>query len=287
MTGGKDRFLYFCLMHRLNKIFDYYVKASIHVAFSVLAFLYLTCQLLNIPIRWNLFFCIFFSTIPAYNLIKNTGRKKNRLYGLLSMDRFTLLLSSVSLAMAGYFGMYLAWPTLAGMLCLGAIAGIYALPVLPRGRNLRHSGVVKILLIGLVWAGTTVLLPVLEVGQAISGDVWIEFSQRILITLVLMVPFEIRDLGTDPDEMLTIPQRFGTGKTKRIGLWLCFACFLITYLKDDLSEMEILAKGGIVLSLTILLLFLPQRQGRYFASFWVEAFPVFWAVILWGSTELF
>ncbi|GGD54959.1 hypothetical protein [Muriicola marianensis] len=169
---------------------------------------------------------------------------------------------------------------------LSILTAIYTLPILPEGKNLRHRGLVKILIIGLVWTGTTVLLPVVEVASMQSWDVWVEFVQRFLLILVLMVPFEIRDLSTDPMDMLTIPQRLGPAKTRRLGLWACVIFYLSTFLVDELSVEEILGKTMIVLSLAGLLIFLPKKQSRYFASFWVEAFPVFWVLGLWGIQAL-
>jgi hypothetical protein len=61
----------------------------------------------------------------------------------------------------------------------------------------------------------------------------------------------------------------------------------MTFLKDALSTIEILNKTLIVVSLAGLMLFMPKKQSRYFSSFWVEAFPIFWAIFLWGSLSIF
>ncbi len=273
-------------MRVLRKIFEYYVKASIHVALAVLALLYLTCQFLNIPVNKSLFFLVFFSTIPTYNVIRQISRKRNRFYGLFNMPGISLTVSLVSLGLSLYFITYLKWQTLLTLLVLSLLTAIYTLPILPEGKNLRHRGLVKILIIGLVWTGTTVLLPVVEVASLQSWDVWVEFVQRLLLILVLMVPFEIRDLGTDPADMLTIPQRLGIARTRRLGLWACLICYLLTFMMDELSGEEILGKTMMVLSLGALLIFLPKKQPRFFASFWVEAFPIFWVLALWGIQAL-
>ncbi|NNJ88501.1 MAG: hypothetical protein HKP53_03800, partial [Eudoraea sp.] len=111
--------------------------------------------------------------------------------------------------------------------------------------------------------------------------------QRFFIILVLMIPFEIRDLNYDPEELHTIPQRFGSRKTRIAGIFVCLLCFLITFLKDDLSITEILSKMFILFSLAALMIFMPKEQGRYFSSFWVEAFPIFWAILLYGSLGIY
>jgi hypothetical protein len=273
-------------MQWVTRIFEIYVKASFHVAFAVSSFLFISGQFLNIPVTGTLYFFVFFSTVPTYNLIKNTAKDSRGYLSVFSMARSSLYLSIVSAGIALYFGIFLHSQTWLGILCLALLTAVYALPVLPRGRNLRHLGILKILIIAAVWAGTTVFLPVLEAGYSFYWDAWLEFAQRLLVILVLMVPFEIRDLSTDPGDMMTIPQRLGIGKTRKIGLLLCVLCFFLNFLEDELSGFELLAEGGIVLSLITLLLFLPRKQGRYFASFWVEAFPVFWAAGIWAGREM-
>ncbi|NER10477.1 hypothetical protein SAMN06265375_102548 [Muriicola jejuensis] len=265
-----------------HRIFEIYVRASIHVALAVLAFLFLTCLFLNIPAERSLFFFVFFSTIPTYNLIKHLTENRRQFFGILSMNRSHLILSLGSLVISAYFVVDLRWQTLVAILCLSLLTAVYAMPVLPRGKNLRNVGILKIFIIGGVWSGVTVVLPVLEASSLNSWDVWVEFTQRFLVILVLMVPFEIRDLSTDPSDMLTIPQRLGDRKTKKLGMLACLIFFLLTFVKDELSEVEILSKAIMVISLTALLVFLPKRQPRYFASFWVEAFPIFWVTVLWG-----
>jgi hypothetical protein len=273
-------------MRGVENLFHFYVKASIHVALAVVSLVYLSLEFLNIPPEINLFFFLFFGTIPAYNLIKQLTEGKNHFFGLASINRMTLWISCISLILALFFGIRLQWDTWEGIFSLTLLAAIYALPILPRRRNLRHWGLLKIFSIGLVWSGATVLLPVLESRILFDWDVWVELAQRFMIILVLMVPFEIRDLHVDPPAMLTVPQRFGLAKTRIYGVLICFLFLFTTFLKDDLTEMEIFAKTLIFFSLMGLLLLMPKRQSRYFAAFWVEGFPVLWAILFWLVSNL-
>jgi len=284
---GYEQFVYFCLMQWLAHLFRFYVKASIHVAFAVIAFLYLTAQFLNISQDKNLLYFIFFGTIPAYNMIKYGVEGKKFLFRKNITHRSIQILSFLALLISLYFGSLISFTTWKGVLVLGFLVGCYALPVFPKKQNLRNLGILKIIIVGLVWSGTTVLLPVLEAQIEISWDVWIELLQRFLIILVLMIPFEIRDLNYDPKELHTVPQRFGIRNTRITGILICFLCFFMTFLKDDLSTVEIYNKTLIVLSLAALMIFMPKEQSRYFSSFWVEGFPIFWAIFLWGSLSIY
>lgn len=273
-------------MQWAGKIFDFYVKASIHVSLAVVSFLYLTSCFLNISVPNSLCLFIFFGTIPAYNFIKQSRGGQNRYFGLLSGDKTIRWLSVLSLACAAFFGSEITLNTIIAVLILAVLVIFYTIPIFPSQKTLRHSGIIKILIIAFVWAGTTVLLPIIEVQHYLSWDVWIETIQRLLVILVLMVPFEIRDLSVDPNEMKTIPQRLGISKTRRLGILLCLIGFLLTFMKDELLAIEILGKSIISLSLIGLLVRLPAKQPRYFASFWVEAFPIFWAGFLWGILKI-
>lgn len=267
--------------------FRFYVKASIHVALAVIAFLYLTTQFLNISLDKNLLYFIFFGTIPAYNMIKYGVEGEKYLFRKNASQRSVQLVSFLALLIALYFGTFISFTTWKAVFVLGILAASYALPVFPKRRNLRNLGILKIIIVSLVWSGTTVLLPVLEVFKEISWDVWIELLQRFLIILVLMIPFEIRDLNYDPRELHTIPQRIGIRNTRIVGILLCLLCFFITFLKNDLSTIEILNKTLISLSLVALMIFMPKEQFKYFSSFWVEGFPILWGLLLWGSLSIF
>jgi hypothetical protein len=274
-------------MQWLAHLFRFYVKASIHVAFAVIAFLFLTTYFLNISLEKNLLWFIFFGTIPAYNMIKYGVEGKKYLFRKNATQRSIQWVSFIAFLISLYFGWLISFPTWKGVFALGILVGCYALPVFPKRKNLRNLGILKIIIVSLVWSGTTVLLPVLETQIKMSWDVWIEILQRFMIILVLMIPFEIRDLNNDPEELHTVPQRFGIRNTRIAGLLLCFLCFFVTFLKDALSTIEILNKTLIVVSLAGLMLFMPKKQSRYFSSFWVEAFPIFWAIFLWGSLSIF
>jgi 1,4-dihydroxy-2-naphthoate octaprenyltransferase len=157
---------------------------------------------------------------------------------------------------------------------------MYALPVLPQARKLRNLGILKILLVGFVWGGTTVILPYLAVEDQLPWDVHVEALQRLVLVLVLMLPFEIRDLAYDDPSLRTIPQRYGVKVTRNIGIIASLIFFVLTYFKDHYGLPELLGKAILTISLVVLLWKTRKEQGRYFASFWVEAIPMFWLALV-------
>ena len=186
------------------------------------------------------------------------------------------VLSFISLGFAIYHVHFLNFETWIGIAGLIALTGLYTLPVLPKAKNLRSWGGFKIFVVAIVWAGATVLLPVLSAKLIISWDVGIEIFQRFLLVLILLIPFEIRDLKYDKEQLRTLPQRFGVTNSKIFGSFATLLFFFTTFLKDELSTTELILKGILFLSLGCIMFITKRNQFKYFASFWVEAIPIFW-----------
>ena len=268
-------------MKLLRGVFDFYLDASVHVALAIFSLVLTTTILLNIPVDWHLTYFILFGSIASYNFIKYGAEAEKYILVANRYHKNIQWFSFMALVIAIYHAFYLSLQLWIGVGVLLLLTGLYALPVLPQTKNLRSLGLVKILLVALVWAGTTVILPVIAVQEEVSCDVSIEAIQRFLMTLVLILPFEIRDLKYDKIQLKTFPQRYGYLNTKVFGIVISFVLFGLTFLKDSLSHLEIIGKGFLLLLLIFILLITKRDQRKYFASFWVEAIPIFWLAILW------
>lgn len=276
------QFPYFCLMKFLRQIFDFYLDASIHVSLAVLCLIYTTILFFNISLDIHLALFIFFTTIASYNFIKFGVEAEKYILVSSSYHRYIQFFSFVCIGMAAYHANFLSLKLWVVLGVLALLVGLYALPVLPQARNLRNLGVLKILLVGFVWGGTTVILPYLAVEDHVPWDVHIEALQRLLLVLVLMLPFEIRDLTIDKPSLRTIPQRYGVTTTKIMGAIASLAFFLLTFMKDTFSSEELTSKALLLLMLLFILWRTRKQQSKYFASFWVEAIPILWLVVLLG-----
>ncbi|MGY8915699.1 MAG: hypothetical protein ACKVJF_11540, partial [Flavobacteriales bacterium] len=204
-------------MKWLKQVFDFYLDASIHVALAVFAMTMVTCLILNISLDPNLAIFVFFGTIVGYNFVKYGVEAKKYLLVANSYHKNIQIFSFVAFFIAIYhawFLNYAAWKCIAILVLLTTL---YAIPVLPKAKNLRSLGGLKIVVVAIVWAGATVHLPVLAASGDLTWDVWVEAVQRFLFVLVLMVPFEIRDLKYDGPDLKTLPQLIGFLRTKMIG----------------------------------------------------------------------
>ncbi|TMM58163.1 hypothetical protein FEE95_01680 [Maribacter algarum] len=272
-------------MRWLKLIFNFYLDASVHVAFAIYALLQVTYQTLNIPSDYHLSIFLFFGSISCYNFIKYGVEAEKYIMVADKYHKGIQFLSFITLSMALYHGFFLSMSTWLGILGLVLLTGLYAIPVLPNTKNLRSWGGLKIFVVAIVWAGATVLLPILSANQYVAWDVGIEIFQRFILVLVLLVPFEIRDLIYDKVELKTVPQRLGITNTKIFGGFATLLFFFSTFLKDDLSNEELILKGILFLTLGWVLFITKRNQSKYFSSFWVEAIPIFWygmAILLKG-----
>jgi len=263
-----------------NRLFDFYLDASIHVALGVFALLKVTGILLHISVDSHLAYYLFFGTIACYNFIKYGVEAEKYLMVANRYHKNIQFFSFAALAVALYHLYFLTWETWCAIGVVSFLTAVYALPVLPHAKNVRSMGLLKIMLVGLVWAGSTVVFPVLEASESLKWDTWIETCQRFLLVLVLLVPFEIRDLKYDDRNLRTLPQRVGTVNTKRWGALWTVLLFLLTFLKDHISLDDVIGKGVLCLGLGGILLLTKRDQGKYFASFWVEAIPLVWWFVL-------
>lgn len=263
-------------MIRFKSFLDFYINSSMHVAFAVLSFCVLTAYEfeLNIPIIF--YAAAFCASVAGYNFVKYFGFTKFYYRSLTIRLKYIQLVSVLSLI--GFVSVFFQLQQNSQILFvfLGLITFFYAIPMgVKTPKNLRSIGGVKIYIIAVVWAMTTVVLPVLESKLALNMNHWILVVQRTFIVIVLMLPFEIRDLDEDQVHLSTIPQKIGIKNTKIIGFALLGDSILLEFFKHQFSQNILLTACFIGVLSAVLLAKSQKQQGRYYASFWVESIPVF------------
>lgn len=272
-------------MRILRQIFDFYLDASIHVALAVYALVKVSGIRMQLADDTHLDKFLFFGSIVCYNFMKYGVEAEKYILVTNVRHRPIQLFSFVALGIAAYHACFLDFEVYIAVAGLLVLTGLYAIPVVPETGNLRSLGGLKIFIVALVWAGATVMLPVLAIQQDFSGNVWVQMLQHFLLVLILLLPFEVRDLAYDSPEMGTLPQRFGIKNVKILGV-MALAAFVFTdflmvpslSLSNDLDR--IIADGILVFITGLLLWMTKKKQSKYFASFWVESVPIMWWILL-------
>ncbi|MBA4746733.1 hypothetical protein GO009_10635 [Muricauda sp. TY007] len=274
-------------MQSLKTIFDFYLDASIHVAIAVISMAGVTFHLLGSSSDINLLGFIFFSVIVCYNFIKYGVEAYKYLIVSNAYHKIIQIFSFVSFAFAIYFLLQLDEEIWVATVVLGVLSALYAVPLLPRAKNLRNLAGLKIYIVAFVWAGFTVLLPVLDAKMTLDWDFAVTFIQRMLLVLVLILPFEIRDMQWDDRGLRTLPQVLGVKNTTRLGVGLILIFFLMTFLKDSIHQNEIVLRLILSAALIFVLISKKRMQSKYFVMFWVEAIPIFWFCLFWWTENYF
>ena len=274
-------------MKRVKQLFDFYINSSIHVALAVYSLSYLTLLEYDISYDENILYFIFFATITGYNFVKYFGIAKFHHRSLTNWLKAIQVFSLFSFILMLYYVSQLHTNTLFYILIFALITFLYAIPFLPKRffldgqHNLRTISGLKIYLIALVWSGVTVFIPLINNDYYINTDVVITAAQLYVFVLVLMLPFEIRDLRYDSLKLSTVPQKIGVKQTKMLGVLLLSVFFILDFFKNETSSAtKIFILIGILTLTALLVLFAKKEQGKYYSAFWVEGLPILWLILV-------
>ena len=269
-------------MKILKKLFDFYLNASIHVALAVYAFLRITEIYFNLPSNQNLNYFIFFGTITGYNFVKYAGVAKLHHRSLTDSLKVIQIFSFLCFLGLCYFAYQVPLETIYFIIPFIVLTVLYAVPFLSGfDKTLREVSYLKIVVVALVWVGFSVLIPLVDAEKEITISVFLLMLQRFLIVVVLILPFDIRDVKFDAISLQTIPRKIGIQSTKRLGLILMIVALILEYLNFSIAWLKTPFKLFFLL-VVILLMRAKIEQSKYYSSFWVEALPIFWWLFLLG-----
>ena len=257
------------------KLFRFYVLTSTHVALAVLSLTYLTHLHFDVSLQTNLFAFIFCATVVTYNFIrynaslniKSSFNKPILVFSLLAV--LGLVLSATKLTSQ----------TLLVALLLGLMSLTYVLPNNRFFGGLRFLPYLKSFMIAACWASVVVILPLRNHQIELDRVAWLIWLQMALWTFSTMIPFEIRDISNDSESMKTIPQVFGVRGAKMIGTLMLFGVVVLSYFLS--LQYHDMIPTLIACALALICLWKSSvHQSTYYASFWVEALPMVWLLMV-------
>ena len=178
------------------------------------------------------------------------------------------------------FFILLSYKTLLFSGIFAVLTVLYAIPFL-NTRSLRTVRGLKIFVVALVWAGVTVLVPLIEADHVLSANTWITFIERFLIVVALVLPFEIRDLPYDQSVLGTLPQLLGKAATNILATGITGIAFILESFKGTISFSYAISLLLICLLSAFATFFAEKEQAKYYASFWVEGIPILWLGVLY------
>ncbi|MEY8847417.1 hypothetical protein AB9K26_01275 [Psychroserpens sp. XS_ASV72] len=266
---------------------NFYINSSIHVALAVVSLTVITAFEFGFDMSLNLFGFVGFASIVGYNFVKYFGLAKFHYRSLSGPLKLIQVFSLFCMVFMFYFALNLRKESIIAISIFGFITFLYANPLISdrffmtKKKELRGVSGLKIYLIAMVWTGVTVILPVLEAQVTLNTDIVLTGFQRFIFVVVLMLPFEIRDLNYDSLKLSTIPQQIGVKWTKILGVLLLGLMLSLEFFKDSINTDHLLTLLFIGLLTMVFVLFSSKQQGKYYSAFWVESIPVFWMLLMW------
>ncbi len=272
-------------MRILKAIFHFYIEGSIHVSLAICALAGITVLTYGLEWEWLVFAFLFLSSITGYNFVKYAGIAKLHHRSLTNQLKTIQVFSLICFVLLIYVAFQQSWAFIETTAILGVVTLLYAVPFLPSKKNLRSLKSLKIFVIGFVWAGATLWLPLVDqLGEGerlLNASTLLNTLSYFLLVLALILPFEIRDLDYDNAELGTLPQRFGVGKTKVFGYIMLTAFVVLNILAPVFSTKDIIICIGIAILVACYIFFSTKKQNPHYCSFWVEATPIIWILLLW------
>jgi len=256
------------------------------VALAVYALAWVTLIEFGLSYDEDVLYFVFYATLVAYNFVKYFGFVKFHHRQFASFLKWIQVVSVIAFVAMCYYALRLNRAALVVIILIGVVTFFYAIPLIPRHflldeqRNLRQISGLKIYVIAMVWTLTTVLFPLVNYGVEINAEVLLAVLQRAIYVVVLMLPFEIRDLKYDSLKLATVPQKIGITNTKIFGSILLLVFILIDLFKAHLDMENIIIHGTLALVTFPFLIFAKKNQSKYYSAFWVESLPIVWLVLL-------
>jgi len=268
-------------MQFFKKLFAFYVESNLHVSIAGASFTAVSLLYLEGKIEGLYPLFVFFSTLLGYHFIRIVDKYE---YGEESIGNFLseLSIEIISLLVISFFGILYVGSRI-GMsqmwILIPAVLTtfFYAVPILKyKGQKvtLRTYPRLKLLSIAFTWSIVTVLFPLQEyLGEKV---LWLLALQRFLLILVLVIPFDIRDLKVDALSLQTLPQQIGIKRTKAFAAFFLLLFIGISFIRISNAVHLVIIDACIALISFYFLFRANINQSKYFASFWVEAVPIFW-----------
>ena len=271
-------------MQFLKKIINFYILSNLHVALAGLCLAKITLFKFEINEHLTPVF-VGLSIIVSYNFIRFYELKTNKLSSLKGWFLTHVKILGALSFFSGIGLLYILFfldfnrNALNVLFPFLLMTLFYVIPLFKIGNmevSFRNFPGLKVFSIGVAWAGVTVLFPLYEARIEFTLSVYLEFIQRILILIAIIIPFDIRDVKSDSRKLKTLPQVLGVYGSKWLGLVLLILFVMLTFLdqKQLINEVSINVLISIVTGL--FLWFSSPKKTRFYTSFWVEAIPVFW-----------
>ena len=230
----------------------------------------------NSQYDFNYLIFLFTSSVISYNFIRLISFRSNRFfikkyYAQYKRKIFWFLAIMGLFALTSYLRLDLT--TQIALIPLFIITFMYNFDYknLPKFRD---NGILKIMIVGFVWAGLVVLVPSFQkLNKRIALQTLLVFFYIVLLT----TGFDKRDILIDRSDLKTLPQLF---PNHMFFIYLIFFMILsiLNFLLYQTNTFWI--NESIIFLSTLMSYRSNTEKSFYYTAFWLEAMPVFWLLLI-------
>ena len=266
-------------MKTIKSFLNFSIYSNLFVSVCVLV-LALSSEILFGSSNFKVSQFVFFATLFIYNFQRiiriSNGHHHSRKNWTYKNKNLIYLLMTIGSVMSFYRFIDFNLNTQIAIVISGVLSILYPFGI----RKVPFS---KIFVISLVWTISTMLLLVLENKIEISQNIILHLISRFLFVFAITIPFDIRDIKYDQNNLKTIPIVFGVKKSIIISL--------VSLLISELIFVYLNIKH--LLSLTIFIGIIPtyifsiyliinssNKESDFYFSFWVESLSIIFYLFL-------
>lgn len=283
------------------------VNSNIWISLAAVALVYTTDVLANTCYSsWHLYSIVFFATMLTYNWQRLLSVGKRRHYASSSMSEWIsghlwlVYSSSVVAAIMCAYNFFNLYPNQqSGLVILGIISVLYALPILPSRKGwirLRDIGVTKPVVLGITWGLVTAWLPLIIPADSylalnVDEHSWLLIVSRCLMIVALCIPFDVKDIAYDTATMAypTLPVKFGVPRSNAFAIVFTVLGFGVFVVWAILVGWGALLIGGAFVSTALtcmLLLKVKENSPEWYYSLILDGLMIVYSLILIAGTYL-
>lgn len=285
------------LRNYIQRAVDTLLFSNVFIALCAVAQGGLTYLLLSLPLDGVVLTILGCSTLALYNFSMILGKppqpeksRFRRVRWVFKHERSLWGWTGLAVVILLALGLQLHWPAFLLLGAMGAMGLAYNLPVLPiQGKRhwvgLRQITGLKLFYIGLMWAMSTVLLPVARAyyeGVAIDGWQVVQlFVWVFLFVVAITIPFDIRDIYQDRYYGLkTIPVMVGERKALALSaaLLVLHACWI--WISGYPLHVRIALSVTSAICL-VMILFPPVKKNEYYYFFLLDGMMALQFLAVW------
>lgn len=237
----------------LRQFAEFVLFSQLFLAAGAAAQTAFTYFLLGEPINLYVVALVFFSTLAMYNLsmvLANRNKKNTSILKRVQWMRnhqhlcsyFTLMGALSTLCLSFFLSLSAQF----ALLALALVSIAYSLPLIRyKGEkiSLRNVPGLKLLVIAMVWALSTTLLPIMQLNSSLSTQTFaLLLIHRILFFMAIAIPFDVRDVYQDSVYSLkTIAVALGKSKSKGIAHLALLASSVAWWTLEGFANSSILS----------------------------------------------